>query len=404
MSDKKSLVLIADDAAMKTAVEEAVAHIDELSLETHDGTLSSVNGSAVHMLHQNDLVIFRVTADDEDMSRVRQLRSQVGASGTLLALSDQNISLSAALALKKTGVDEILPFPLPQGELTQQIERLAITNAMLPAVYDPAAHRLGHVIAVCPARGGIGASTIALNLADQLQGHTGVFRKQRSNHVVVVDLDVQFGTLASALDLQPCPGLFKMAQDQITPDQTFLRQCIVSHESGLDVLTAPEEFMPPEAFSRAQIAALITALRRDYDYVVIDLPRSLVEWFGAVVSGCDRMLMITDSSVPAIRQTCRLIDFFAQERLEPPIDIVINHEAKPLFRAGHHVEAEKALGRPLKHWLPFDPKPARAALDRGELLSKTAGKCPLSKALRGVGKSILQDTQPGLADHKNNAA
>ncbi|WP_172676995.1 AAA family ATPase, partial [Aestuariivita boseongensis] len=307
MINNKSLVLIADDGEMTQAVSEAVGTLPDLTLETHEGTLTSVNGSAVQMLSQNDLVIFRLTGE-QDSALVRHLRGQVGQAGRLLALSDRDISLSEARELRKSGVDEILPFPVGQVELTEQIERLAITNSMLPAIYKPGRQRLGHVIAVCPARGGIGASTLAINLADQLQGHSGVFQKSRANRVALVDLDVQFGTVATSLDLKPSPGLFKLAQEQKIPDQTFLRQCMQSHDCGLDVLAAPEEFMPPDAFSREQICALITALRRDYDYIVIDLPRSLSEWFGAIVSACDRMLMVTDSSVPSIRQSCRLID------------------------------------------------------------------------------------------------
>ncbi|WP_172677021.1 hypothetical protein, partial [Aestuariivita boseongensis] len=90
--------------------------------------------------------------------------------------------------------------------------------------------------------------------------------------------------------------------------------------------------------------------------------------------------------------------------LEPPIEIVVNHESKPLFRSKHHVEAEKSLGHELRHWLPFDPRHARNALDRGQLLSQAAGRSPLWKAIRAVGKTILRETQIGISDHTNKAA
>ena len=404
MTNVRSVVLISDDDVMNTAVGKAVDQLSDVTLEHRDGTLSSINGSAVRFLSDNDLLIFRMV-NAEDIDLVRQLRQQVGASGVLLALSDKDISLSEARALKKSGVDEILPFPIARDELSEQIQRLATPSHMLPAIYaQPSQQRLGQIIGVCPVRGGVGASTLAVNLADQLQGRTGTFRKKSHHRVAVVDLDLQFGTIATELDVTPSTGLYKMARDGVKPDRTFLEQCLVHHESGLEVLTAPDEFMPLDAITREQVAALLETLRREFDYVVLDLPRTLVDWLGAVVSNCDKILMITDSTVPAIRQAYRLIDFFSQERLEPPVEIVVSHEKKPMFRASRHTEAEKVLGRELRHWLPHDPQNARLALDRGQLLSEAANRSNLSKAIRGLGRKILQETQVVAHAHPRGAA
>lgn len=397
MTEIRSVVLIADDDAIKESVGKAVAQLHDLSLEVRDGTLASVNGSAVQFLNEHDLLIFRL-ADASDIDLVRQLRRQVGESGRLMALSDEDISLSEARMLKKSGVDEILPFPLAREELSEQIQRFATPMSQLPTIYaHHEGRRLGQVIAVCPVRGGIGASTLAVNLADRLQDRTGTFRKHTRNRVALVDLDLQFGTIATELDLTPSASLNTLARDGVTPDRTFLDQSLIHHASGLEVLTAPDEFMPLDAFSREQIAALVEVLRQDFDYVVIDLPRTLVDWIGAIVSGCDRMLMVTDSTVPSIRQAYRLIEFFTQERLEPPIEIVVSHETKPLFRASHHAEAGKVLGRKLLYWLPDDPRPARLALDRGQLLSEAANGSALSKAIRHLGRKILDETKTAAA-------
>lgn len=406
MTGTRSIVLISDNAEMTRAVGAAVESLEDRTLQVADGTLSSVNGAALQFLNDNALLIFRLEElNDRDL--VSQMREKVGSSGKLLALSDRDISLSEARALEKSGVNEILPFPVDEGELCEQIRRL---TTLLPALAQPEAQyrhgpqRLGHVIGICPVRGGIGASTLAVNLADQLQGRTGTFRKKSRYRVAMVDLDIQFGTIATELDLEPSPGLYKMGADGVIPDRTFLDQCLAQHESGIEVLTAPDEFMPFDAFSRKQISALIEVLRREFDFVVLDLPRTLVEWLGVVVAACDRMLVVTDSSVPSIRQAYRLIDFFAQERLEPPVEIVVGHEKKPLFKAGHHAEAEKVLGRELRHWLPLDPRSARVALDRGQLLSSVANRSALAKAIRSMSGKILTEMKNRADTHARGAA
>ncbi|WP_170604203.1 AAA family ATPase [Ruegeria arenilitoris] len=399
----KSLALISDNEAIQSSVARAVDRLDDHSLETLSGTLSSVNGHASQLLCDNDLLVFSLP-EELDVDVVSDLRRSAGPGGTILALSDRDITLSEARALNKLGVDEILPFPIAQDELTEQIQRLTLDKSLLPAIYNPQMHRLGHVISVCPARGGIGASTLAINLADQLQGHSGFFRKTTKNKVAVVDLDLQFGTIATALDLQPSSGLMTMAQQGVTPDRTFIQQSMVQHSSGLEVLSAPENFMPLDVLTREQIAALIETLRMEFDYVVVDLPRVLVDWVGAVVNASDRMLMVSDSSVSSVRQACRLIDFFAKERLEPPVEIVFSRERKPTFRSSHHIEAQKALGRDLKFWLPNDERHAKQSLDRGELLSQTAKGCALSKSIRTMGHKIMSETEVGSNDQRNKAA
>ncbi|WP_170336915.1 AAA family ATPase [Ruegeria arenilitoris] len=399
----KSLALISDNESIISSVTKAVDRLEDHSLETLTGTLSSVNGHASQLLNNNDLLVFTLS-EDVDMEIVSDLRRSAGPSATILALSDRDISLSDARALNKVGVDEILPFPIGSEELREQIQKLTVDKSLLPAIYNPQKQRLGQVISVCPARGGIGASTLTINLADQLQGYSGIFRKKTQNKVAIVDLDLQFGTVATALDLEPSSGLLRMAQQGVNPDRTFLQQSLVQHASGLEVLSAPEDFMPLDALTREQVTTLIETLRHDFDYVVIDLPRILVDWIGAVVTASDRMFMIGDSSVSSVRQSCRLIDFFTKERLAPPVEIVFSREAKPTFRSSHHVEAQKALGRELRHWLPCDARHAKQALDRGQLLSQSANNCALSKSIRMMGRKIMSETSGEAKDLKNNAA
>jgi pilus assembly protein CpaE len=400
---QKSLALIADNDAIRESVAQAVAELKDLKLETHVGTLTSVNGHAQQLMNAHDLLVVGLSKD-HDLDAIRALRRSSGWKGTLLALSSDDISLAEARALNKSGVDEILPFPISQQELTEQIERLTVDKSRLPALYNPSMPRSGQIICICSARGGNGASTLAINLADQLQGHAGFFKKKTNNKVAVVDLDLQFGTLATALDLKPSPAFMKMAQNGVVPDATFLKQSMVRHDSGLEVLTAPDEFIPLDVLTREQISALIEALRLEFDYVVIDLPRALVDWLGAVVTAANRVLMVGDSSVPSINQACRLIDFFSKERLEPPIEIVIGRESKPTFGTSHLSEARKALGRELKYWLPEDRRHAKQALDRGQLLSKTAGNCVLSKAIRAMSRKIMDDASIGQIEFNSHAA
>ena len=387
----RSIMMIADNAEMTSAVTAAVAQVDGLELDICAGTLGSVNGTAIGFLDRHDLVIFQLS-DAEDIETVRHLRREAGPTGRLLALDAGNISLAEARSLRKAGVDEVLPFPIGRDELVEQLDRLATPASALPALYDEAGARLGQVIAVCPARGGLGATTLSVNLAGQLLDTRGRLRRSAANEVAIVDLDLQFGAVATALDLAPSQALFRMAQSGTIPDATFLAQSMQRHGSGLDVLAAPESLMPVDALDRGQIEALIAALRDRYDYTLIDMPRNLTGWTGTVISNLDRLFLVTDTTVPAIRQAKRMIDAFTQERLDLEIVVVVAHETRPLLGARHIAEAEKLLDRKFGHWLPADQRAARSALDRGTLLSDISPRAPLTRAIRTLGRHLIQET------------
>ncbi|GKY88616.1 AAA family ATPase [Sinisalibacter aestuarii] len=388
--DKPSIILISDDTAINDAVRGALLPGDDIGIEVQATTLTAVNGKAVKLAEEHDLIVFRLNPQT-DRAAVQELREKSGGKGTLLALSDAPISLAEARELKKAGIDEILPFPIPSSDLRDQLLELSGRPLQLPALIDRSATRPGKVIAVAPVRGGIGASTVAINLADQLQGKTGMLRKAAQHRVALVDLDIQFGTVASALDLDPSDVFYRMATETIVPDRTFLAQSLQSHDSGLTVLAAPDKFVPLDAIEPRQIDAVIGHLQREFDYVVVDLPRTLVEWIGPVLTRCARLMLVTDTTVPAIRQARRLIDFYGEDRFDLPVEMVVNHEKKPVLPASHHSEAAKVLERPLKYWLPDDPRRARAALDRGELLSQHSHGA-LSGALRRMARNLLTET------------
>lgn len=215
-------------------------------------------------------------------------------------------------------------------------------------------------------------------------------RKKTLNQVAVVDLDLQFGGVASFLDIEANDALSRMVKDEIIPDATFLSHAMVTSKSGISVLTAPTELVPLESLAGEQVEALLDQLTLQFDYVVVDLPRTLVRWVQSVLNMSDQLYLMTDSSVPAIRQCKRLIDIYSEETPTLPVDIVVNFETKPLFKGRHHAQAAKLLERELRHWLPFDTKATREALDRGVPLSQASNRSPLTKAIKKLALEVSE--------------
>lgn len=402
-TDKSSIILLSKDAALEVGLRASLEAGGDCAVTVQPQSLAQVNGAAVEMARGHDLMLFHLT-DADDLEAVKALRLKIGRERSIVAVTEADLPLARALELKSHGIDEILPYPLPDDVLRRQVSELLArdrTNRLPAVVGEGPAPIAGQIVAVVPVRGGIGATTLAINLADHLQARTGFMRKVARNRVALVDLDLQFGSIGSALDVVPSETLFRMASEGLVPDRTLLSQSMVSHASGISVLTAPPDFVPLDAIRREQIDALLVALQQDFDYVIVDLPRSLTDWIAPVVNRASSILMVTDSTVPSIRQAYRLVEFYKGERYEPPISMVVNFEKKPMFTAAHHAEAAKVLGRPLKHWIPPDPKSARLALDRGVPLAEAARGSAMNKAIRAIATS-LRDAEAARRTNDSN--
>lgn len=248
----------------------------------------------------------------------------------------------------------------------------------------PAAQRgSGRLYLVARSRGGLGATSFAVNLALGLQAAG----RKDGRHVAIVDLDLQFGTVASCLDLPDRGGLVALAQLDAHPDAHAVRAALQPHSSGISVLPAPKRPIPLDAFDADRIEALVTQLLDLHDAVVVDLPPALVGWIEPLLRLADRVFMVTDLAVTSVDCARRVVDAFREDAPDLKVDIVVARERKPFFRGRIHREVAEALDTPLNHWLPPDPKRARLALDRGEPVLALA---PHSAWARSIKKIVGQ--------------
>lgn len=143
---------------------------------------------------------------------------------------------------------------------------------------------------------------------------------------------------------------------------------------------------------------MLDSLRADYDYIVIDLPHTVVGWMEPVVARADALHLLMDTAVPSIRQARRLIDLLSADRLTVPVKVIVNRESKPLFGSATRREAEKALERRFWDWLLPDPEHARAAIDQGRPLHAVGGA--LASAIAKTAALLQSDLAAAAASER----
>ncbi|WP_170773806.1 AAA family ATPase [Ruegeria lacuscaerulensis] len=399
-SKQISVFLISPDEEIYSAIEGSLADQENCSFTGRKETVSGVNGKAANLASLHDVVLFDVEDDaDGALKTAQNICDARMPNAIIIALAPEDLPLEKARQLTKLGVDEVLPRKAINEEIVPQVD--AIRNrrqAQLPTVWSGHA-TLGKVIAVAKSRGGVGSSLVAANMANELQAKEGFFKKKATNEVAVVDLDFQFGSIAALMDVEESDAMWRMAMDESIPDGAFLEQAMVKAPCGVDVLAAPSRYGPLSAIQEDQITAILDNLKRTHDYVVVDLPRALVEWITPVLTQADRLYLVTDVAVPSVRSARKLMDFYQSENPAIDIQLVASLEKKPLLPAAHHRAAAKLLEQDFAHWVPKDDRTVRESVDRGIPLQDVSNRAPATRAI----KKLADDARAAMPPRVNNS-
>jgi len=387
--DRNSIHVVGRSPEFSDRVSEVFKASFGKAVTKETSSFSTMNGHAAEVALRHDAVIFEANPDDPDeLDAVAAMMKARRETSFFVALTDENVSIAKARRLFDIGVDEVLPETIDGARLNTLVnERLEKMRQAKGAVSS----RQGEVFCVAQARGGVGATTLAVNLALSIAGKSGGFlRKTQTAKVALVDLDIQFGNAGILLDLEDNGGFTKLIESADAPDSHFLNAIMIHHASGLDVLSAPSTVAPLHAVTSAQMAGLFDLLRREYDYVVVDLPHALIEWLEPVIERANRLVVVTDTSVPCVRQARRLTDFYKEANLGLSVDFVVNREPKPMLRSETQREAEAVLETKFSHWIPDNAKIARRSIDLGHPVVESYAKSDMAKAFRKIAAHLRE--------------
>jgi len=201
------------------------------------------------------------------------------------------------LLVHDLGVTEYLPKPLTRDSIQRLLlPRLAGGGA------EPAAGRGGHVVAVCGARGGVGATTVAVSLALELADIAKA-------HVALLDLHLQGGTAALMLSGRPGPGLRIALEDSERADSLFLERTAIAVEPRLRLIAAEEPLGATLQVSSGGVARVLDLLQRKFNYVVVDLPMPVPQEMNWAVVMARQVVVVMGPDVASLRDAQAIRQF-----------------------------------------------------------------------------------------------
>jgi pilus assembly protein CpaE len=240
----------------------------------------------------------------------------------------------------------------------------------------------GKIISIFGSKGGVGATTTAVNLA------TSILNNDNKKDVVLVDMNTLFGEIPFFLDLSPKFHWGEITKDIDRLDHAFLSNVLSRHNSGVQILPSPAylngHIQPtPDIMSR-----ILGLMKQMFDFVVIDTGQSTQDTTLKVLQMSDQLLLVTILNLPCLANTNKLIKSFSdlgyvqRERIK----VVLNRYIKKSEISIK--DAEDGIGKELFCTIPNDFRTTMAAINSGKPLQQVAPKAPISKSFRNLASQI----------------
>jgi len=273
--------------------------------------------------------------------------AEVCEPGTVVIAAGQVNDVRLYRDLLSSGIQDYLLKPL---SLDQVRESLTMAQAMLAApkhaeMLDDKPH---HMMAVVGVRGGVGASLVSTSLAWAMS-------EQAARQTALLDLDVHFGTGALTLDLEPGRGLIDAIDNPSRIDGLFIERAMVRASDKLSLLSAEAPIHQPVLTDGSAFFQLEEELRGAFEMTIVDLPRHVLVPFPHLVSEAGTIVLVSDVTLAAARDTIRLLSWFKQNTPGARVVLVANKFQSAVGELSRK-EFESSIERPIDVVIPFDPK------------------------------------------------
>jgi pilus assembly protein CpaE len=281
--------------------------------------------------------------------------------------------------LSNRGVSEYLVAPLQQ---LQFIEAIA-------ALYrDPKAAPIGRAIAFIGAKGGVGSSSLAQNVAWAIARHN-------STETVIADLDLAFGTVGLNLNQDIPPGIADILTQPDRVDPTLIERMLVKAGDRLSILGGPGGVERDYQIEPPAIDSVLAALRSSVPCTVLDLPALWAPWIKHALMHADQVVIIATPELASLRNARSLFDVVRAGRPNdgPPL-LILNQAGVPKRLEISVADFSKGVGVPVSRIVPYDAQSFGVAQGNGQMILEVARKSKAASAILDLAQQLAKTEKP----------
>ncbi len=327
---------------------------------------------------QPDIVLLELEASNgHTLDVIKTIKEELPDTGIVLSSHESSPQLS--LDCIRAGAQEFVTRPMDIAELEKAFDHI---RKLIERTVSPGKKR-GKVISVFSAKGGIGATSVAVNLGVALAEHSDI-------KTVLVDLSFHMGDLGLMLDRAP---RFSLAdafdEEDRSLDSSKLPSLLSQHESGVYLLTVASSPEVGEEIKASHMIELFGYLGSMFDYVIVDLGRHLDDRTVEVISLSESVLFLASLELPTIRNVKRYLDIFDELEIDrDKMHLVVNRFQKK----GRLTldDLETAVGLETFWTIPNDFTPMSLGIDRGNPAVLEAPKSKVSQSFKDLAECVCE--------------
>ena len=325
-----------------------------------------------------DVVIVSLDSDPNKAQTLIGQLAQVSPELPILAASAKGDGQAILQALRN-GAREFLTVPVVLEELLKALQRVRPRADSRPG-FESAAKVESQVIAVIGSRGGIGCTSLAVNLGATLA-------QQASHSVALVDLDLALGDADVALDLMADYTLADVAMNVERLDMQFLRRSLSKHSCGLSLLPHPVQMEDASLIREDSLQRVIGLLRASFTHLILDLSKSFAGTDLTALRLADVILLVGQLELSSLRNVVRMVQTLGNDpELGEKVRVVLN-------RVGGESEislkkAEETIGQSVYWQLPNEIKLMTESRNQGVPLVLHAPKSKLQQSFAGLAQAL----------------
>lgn len=372
-----SIMLVSKQDGVLGALRKFISLDDEFEIVAEaaggDPALEKIENIA-----PNILIVNSSAADADAVNLAERVVMRKPRTFVVLLVPDNN--LETIQNANAAGIHNITLFPTDGKDFCSYLQRVYNSESSRIAALNSNERVTwsSKVISIYGAKGGLGKTTIATNLAIKLAG--------KNKKVCIIDMDLQFGDVHVFMDIEPKETISDLIQDMSTPTIDSVRTYMNIHSSGVHVLCAPKSPEYADMISADRIQGLLGLLRGYYDYVIIDTGANFADTTLSALEASTTILFVTGLDISILKNSkvaLGILDSLNQKR---KVRVIINRAVE--INTITIADVQRIVDAPILARIPSDYMIAVAALNQGQPFVLSAPKSKLSLAISDMATTI----------------
>lgn len=375
--ERINLLVLSDDLDLRIEIKNLI-NDETFAISGYSGFSAEGKTKIINKFPEVVLCAVRGEVPDSVFAFVQDLLAAVR--GTIVVLANDNISVELVNKAAQYGIRKVLPIDgIGIDEFSENIGTVYKLEQQRILDTNEGKKVRCKALGFFGGKGGTGKTTIAIGVAAQLA--------KAGKRVMLLDLDLQFGDISMALDLETKNSIVDLVQDRGGITIENINGFAVEHSTGMSVLCAPKSPEFADFVSPAHIEKIIDIMRPYYEYIIIDLPASFGETTITACENCEEIYLVYNNEILSLRNARVCYNILEQLHQREKVRFILNKVEKGLVKIE---DFEEMFQTKMFAAVPADYQAALSSVNKGMAVTVAQPKSEISKGIAEITDKIIE--------------